>query len=143
MREQNEQEKQNELLRVIAEQNHEKLIQYDAIEDRALVYAIENGQFILLFDIADYVKENHYGSVFIDPEDKKCFAGRYRHACKRNRRRSLMSTIVEKNETPQWYRFYIVSIADGNGTVYRLVGRLWNIDHEKKYYGAYAPPGRN
>ena len=58
MREQNEQEKQNELLRVIAEQNHEKLIQYDAIEDRALVYAIENGQFILLFDIADYVKEN-------------------------------------------------------------------------------------
>ena len=34
MREQNEQEKQNELLRVIAEQNHEKLIQYDAIEDR-------------------------------------------------------------------------------------------------------------
>lgn len=53
MREQNEQEKQNELLRVIAEQNHEKLIQYDAIEDRALVYAIEmvNLYFFLILRI--------------------------------------------------------------------------------------------
>lgn len=96
MREQNEQEKQNELLRVIAEQNHEKLIQYDAIEDRALVYAIENGQFILLFDIADYVKENHYGSVFIDPEDKKVFRRAIQACLQRNRRRSLMSAIAEK-----------------------------------------------
>ena len=131
MREQNEQEKQNELLRVIAEQNHEKLIQYDAIEDRALVYAIENGQFILLFDIADYVKENHYGSVFIDPEDKKVFR-RAIQACLQKEQTAVVDVhYCGKNETPQWYRFYIVSIADGNGTVYRLVGRLWNIDHEK------------
>ena len=43
MREQKEQEKQNELLRVVAEQNHERLIEYDVKEDRAVVYAIENG----------------------------------------------------------------------------------------------------
>lgn len=42
MREQKEQEKQNELLRVVAEQNHERLIEYDVKEDRAVVYAIEN-----------------------------------------------------------------------------------------------------
>ena len=39
MREQKEQEKQNELLRVVAEQNHERLIEYDVKEDRAVVYA--------------------------------------------------------------------------------------------------------
>ena len=71
MREQKEQEKQNELLRVVAEQNHERLIEYDVKEDRAVVYAIENDRFEVLFDIEDYVKKNHYGSVFIDPEDKK------------------------------------------------------------------------
>lgn len=32
MREQKEQEKQNELLRVVAEQNHERLIEYDVKE---------------------------------------------------------------------------------------------------------------
>ena len=73
MREQKEQEKQNELLRVVAEQNHERLIEYDVKEDRAVVYAIENDRFEVLFDIEDYVKKNHYGSVFIDPEDKKVF----------------------------------------------------------------------
>ena len=36
MREQKEQEKQNELLRVVAEQNHERLIEYDVKEDRGL-----------------------------------------------------------------------------------------------------------
>ena len=48
MREQKEQEKQNELLRVVAEQNHERLIEYDGKEDRAVVYAIENDRFEVL-----------------------------------------------------------------------------------------------
>lgn len=65
MREQKEQEKQNELLRVVAEQNHERLIEYDVKEDRAVVYAIENDRFEVLFDIEDYVKKNHYGSVLL------------------------------------------------------------------------------
>lgn len=96
MREQKEQEKQNELLRVVAEQNHERLIEYDVKEDRAVVYAIENDRFEVLFDIEDYVKKNHYGSVFIDPEDKKVFR-RAMHAClqKKGLLRS-MSVIAKK-----------------------------------------------
>ena len=90
MREQKEQEKQNELLRVVAEQNHERLIEYDVKEDRAVVYAIENDRFEVLFDIEDYVKKNHYGSVFIDPEDKKVFA------CKKKGLLRSMSVIAKK-----------------------------------------------
>ncbi len=50
-----------------------------------MVYAIENDRFDILFDIEDYVKKNHYGSVFIDPEDKKVFR-RAMHACLQKRR---------------------------------------------------------
>lgn len=96
MREQKEQEKQNELLRVVAEQNHERLIEYDVKEDRAVVYAIENDRFEVLFDIEDYVKKNHYGSVFIDPEDKKVFAERCMHACKKKGLLRSMSVIAKK-----------------------------------------------
>lgn len=95
MREQKEQEKQNELLRVVAEQNHERLIEYDVKEDRAVVYAIENDRFEVLFDIEDYVKKNHYGSVFIDPEDKKVFR-RAMHACKKKGLLRSMSVIAKK-----------------------------------------------
>lgn len=95
MREQKEQEKQNELLRVVAEQNHERLIEYDVKEDRAVVYAIENDRFEVLFDIEDYVKKNHYGSVFIDPEDKKVFR-RAMPACKKKGLLRSMSVIAKK-----------------------------------------------
>ena len=95
MREQKEQEKQNELLRVVAEQNHERLIEYDVKEDRAVVYAIENDRFEVLFDIEDYVKKNHYGSVFIDPEDKKVFR-RGMPACKKKGLLRSMSVIAKK-----------------------------------------------
>lgn len=96
MREQKEQEKQNELLRVVAEQNHERLIEYDVKEDRAVVYAIENDRFEVLFDIEDYVKKNHYGSVFIDPEDKRYFAERCMPACKKKGLLRSMSVIAKK-----------------------------------------------
>ena len=122
MREQKEQEKQNELLRVVAEQNHERLIEYDVKEDRAVVYAIENDRFEVLFDIEDYVKKNHYGSVFIDPEDKKVFR-RAMHACLQKEGTVTVDVrYCEKENQPEWYRFYLVSIAEEDGKTDRMVG---------------------
>ena len=106
MREQKEQEKQNELLRVVAEQNHERLIEYDVKEDRAVVYAIENDRFEVLFDIEDYVKKNHYGSVFIDPEDKKVFR-RAMHACLQ--KEGTVTVDVRYCETVWWGVFAVCS----------------------------------
>ena len=131
MREQKEQEKQNELLRVVAEQNHERLIKYDVKEDRAVVYAIENDRFEVLFDIEDYVKKNHYGSVFIDPEDKKVFR-RAMHACLQKEGTVTVDVrYCEKENQPEWYRFYLVSIAEEDGKTDRMVGRFCCVQQEK------------
>lgn len=89
MREQKEQGKQNELLRVIAEKNHEQVIEYDVKEDHAVVYAVENDRFEVLFDVEDYIQKNRYGSVFIDPEDRKVF-------------RRAVHTCLQKKE-PSWW----------------------------------------
>ena len=131
MREQKEQEKQNELLRVVAEQNHERLIEYDVKEDRAVVYAIENDRFKVLFDIEDYIKKNHYGSVFIDPEDKKVFR-RAMHACLQKEGTVTVDVrYCEKENQPEWYRFYLVSIAEEDGKTDRMVGRFRCVQQEK------------
>ena len=131
MREQKEQEKQNELLRVVAEQNHERLIEYDVKEDRAVVYAIENDRFEVIFDIEDYVKKNHYGSVFIDPEDKKVFR-RAMHACLQKEGTVTVDVrYCEKENQPEWYRFYLVSIAEEDGKTDRMVGRFCCVQQEK------------
>lgn len=130
MREQKEQEKQNELLRVVAEQNHERLIEYDVKEDRAVVYAIENDRFEVLFDIEDYVKKNHYGSVFIDPEDKRYFAERCMPACKR-RDCYGRCPLLRKRKSTGMVPFYLVSIAEEDGKTDRMVGRFCCVQQEK------------
>lgn len=143
MREQKEQEKQNELLRVVAEQNHERLIEYDVKEDRAVVYAIENDRFEVLFDIEDYVKKNHYGSVFIDPEDKKVFR-RAMHACLQKEGTVTVDVrYCEKENQPEWYRFYLVSIAEEDGKNRPYGGAFLLCAAGESHHGTHAAPGRD
>lgn len=141
MREQKEQEKQNELLRVVAEQNHERLIEYDVKEDRAVVYAIENDRFEVLFDIEDYVKKNHYGSVFIDPEDKRYFAERCMPACKR-RDCYGRCPLLRKRKSTGMVPFYLVSIAEEDGKQTVWWGVLLCAAGES-HHGTHAAPGRD
>ncbi len=80
-----------------------------------MVYAIENDRFEVPFDIEDYVKKNHYGSVFIDPEDKRYFAERCMHACKKKGLLRSMSVIAKKKINRNGTVFYLVSIAEEDG----------------------------
>ena len=96
MREQKEQEKQNELLRVVAEQNHERLIEYDVKEDRAVVYAIENDRFEVLFDIEDYERRTIMDLFLLIRKIKRYFAERCMHACKKKGLLRSMSVIAKK-----------------------------------------------
>lgn len=131
MREQKEQGKQNELLRVIAEKNHEQVIEYDVKEDHAVVYAVENDRFEVLFDVEDYIQKNRYGSVFIDPEDRKVFR-RAVHTCLQKEGTVMVDVRYQGKDSPsEWYRFYLVSIAGENGEISRMVGRFQNIQQEK------------
>lgn len=131
MREQKEQEKQNELLRVIAEKNHEQVIEYDVKEDHAVVYAVENDRFEVLFDVEDYIQKNRYGSVFIDPEDRKVFR-RAVHTCLQKEGTVMVDVRYQGKDSPsEWYSCYLVSIAGENGEIDRMVGRFRNIQQEK------------
>ncbi len=85
----------------------------------------------LVFDIEDYVKKNHYGSVFIDPEDKKVFR-RAMHACLQKEGTVTVDVrYCEKENQPEWYRFYLVSIAEEDGKTDRMVGRFCCVQQEK------------
>ena len=131
MREQKEQEKQNELLRVVAEKNHEQVIEYDVKEDHAVVYAVENDRFEVLFDVEDYIQKNRYGSVFIDPEDRKVFR-RAVHTCLQKEGTVMVDVRYQGKDSPsEWYSCYLVSIAGENGEIDRMVGRFRNIQQEK------------
>ena len=131
MQEQKEQAKQNELLRLIAEQNHEKLMVYDVETDRINVYAVEDDWFVTIYDIAGYVKGNQYGTVFIHPEDKKVFRNAIRTCLKQETSITVDARYQEKGAQAEWYRFYLVSTVDRQGAVVQLAGRFHSIQQEK------------
>ena len=66
-----EEENNSKLLRMIVEQNREKILEYDVASDEAFVYKIVDGQFVMLYQIPGYLNNKRAGEVFITPEDRK------------------------------------------------------------------------
>ena len=60
---------QTELLKVIAEQNHEKMLEYDVESDAIIVYNVMNGQYVEEKYIENYIKGDLFGRNFISEED--------------------------------------------------------------------------
>lgn len=129
--EQRELEIQNELLKVIAEQNHEKIFEYEAASDHAQLYTVVNGQFVPLYDLTEYVAKKRFGNVFIDPEDKKNYQKAIRTCLKKATHTIVDARFLEKGKQPEWHRFYLVSVFGDDKKVEKIVGRVISIHHEK------------
>ena len=119
------------LLSVVAEQNRERIFDYDVVSDTVRMYKIVDGQFEILHEITDYMDGNGIGKYFIDEEDvekyresiEKCLAG----PCDQ----LIDVHYHDKGEPSEWYRAYLSSIADETGRVTQIVGRLMSVQKDK------------
>ncbi len=122
-----------ELLKVIAEQNQEKILEYDGVSDEALIYKVVNGQFVTLYQISGYVRKKRFGEIFIVPEDRKSYQKAIRACIKKPAHMIIDARFIEKGKKPEWHRFYLVSVAGADGSVERIVGRFISVHKEKEY----------
>lgn len=129
--EQKELEIQNELLKVIAEQNHEKIFEYRADTDHAMIYTVANGQFVPLYDLPGYIAEKKCGNVFIDPEDRQNYQKAIHKCLKKKTHTIIDAQFIEEGKKPEWHRFYLVSVIGEDKQVERIVGRIISIHNEK------------
>ena len=119
------------LLSVVAEQNRERILDYNVVSDTVRMYKIVDGQFEILHEITDYMDGNGIGKYFIDEEDvekyresiEKCLAG----PCDQ----LIDVHYHDKGEPSEWYRAYLSSIADETGRVTQIVGRLMSVQKDK------------
>ncbi len=126
-------EKENgKLLKMIVEQNHEKILDYDAATDEALVYKIVDGQFVTIYQIPGYLHDKQVGEVFITPEDKKRYQRAVRACMKKPTHTVVDAHFFEKGKKPEWHRFYLVSVAGADGSIERIVGRFISVHKEKE-----------
>ena len=126
-----EEENNSKLLRMIVEQNREKILEYDVASDEAFVYKIVDGQFVMLYQIPGYLNNKRAGEVFITPEDRKKYQRAIRACMKKPTHTVVDAHFLEKGKIPEWHRFYLVSVAGSDGSVERIVGRFLSVHKEK------------
>lgn len=122
----------SELLKVIAEQNHEKILEYDVATDEVAIYTVVNGQYVTLYTLSEYVEKKQFGEVFIEPADKKGYQKAIRSCLKKPTHTIIDARFIEKGKKPEWHRFYLVSVGDEDNKVVRIVGRLISVQKEKE-----------
>lgn len=119
------------LLKVVTEQNRERILDYDVDQDTVKIYCIVDGQFETLHEVPDYIKGDGFGKYFIDPED----IDNYRNAlevCLTEPCSQLVDVRYhDKGAQNEWYRAYLNSLTDDKGEIVRIVGRLMSVQKDK------------
>lgn len=119
------------LLKVVTEQNRERILDYDVDKDTVKIYCIVDGQFKTLHEVPDYIKGDGFGKYFIDPED----IDNYRKAlevCLTEPCSQLVDVRYhDKGAKNEWYRAYLNSLTDDKGEIVRIVGRLMSVQKDK------------
>lgn len=122
---------QYEVLRIVAEQNQEFIMEYEASTDTMQVYKVENGEFVTVYDASEYAAEDKIGSVFVDPADKDLYRQTIKECMSKPTHTMIDVRFCEPGKEGVWFRFFLVSITEDGEKVDRIAGRLRSIHSEK------------
>lgn len=120
------------LMKLVAEQNHEKFLEYDCATDVALFYVVSNGRFEVkevMLDFRANKEEQIYARVA--PEDRELYSKELKNCLKKPLSRVFDVRYLDENGEKNWHRVYLVSIADENNKVYKLAARFISNHKEK------------
>ena len=122
---------QYEVLKIVAEQNQEFIMEYEADTDTMQVYKVENGEFVTVYDVSEYAAGDKIGSVFVDPADKEVYQQTIKECMSKPTHTTLDVRFCEPGQEGVWFRFFLVSIAGNGKKVDCIAGRLRSIHNEK------------
>lgn len=125
---------QLELLKVVAELNHEMIFDYDGSKEVACLYEVQNGRFVVTRTKSGKPLDN-WGSIKEEifeedlPSVQKCLESLFN---KPSQNILEVRFLPDENEF-KWYRLFIVSEIIGDGDkVNHIAGRLVCVDQEKQ-----------
>lgn len=118
---------QYELLKVVVEQNHEKILEYDAAADLMSIYRVCNGQFVVEEEVGAYVSGGHFGNILVAQEDREEYRKVFRKCCMKPTHMLTDLRCSFRGSEMEWYRLYLVSVAGPDGSVARVAGRFISI----------------
>lgn len=121
---------QVELIKLVAEHNHEYIFDYDCASDIATLYEIHNGKMQIKIVCENYYSKNLFGSNIYE-EDRDAFKEAILKCLKEQIRTIIDVRYLNDEMEYEWNRVYLVSMADNNGKVTKVAGRFMSIHNEK------------
>lgn len=124
-------EVQFELMRIIAEQNHEITFEYDVDLDRASMFEVVNGKFTEISTFEEYRDRIEEHSAYLNPEDFPLFAKTFKKCLKKPSRYVIDVRLNAGRKRNEWHRLFLASVDDLDGKVATVAGRFISIHAEK------------
>ncbi len=122
---------QLELLKMVAEQNHEMFFQYDIKTDVAILAGISKGFFEAKEVILDYHANAERMYDRVAEEDRELYKKEFERCLQRPMSRVFEIRYLNKAGEKIWHRVFLISLADRNRKVEKIAARMISIHKEK------------
>lgn len=124
-------ENQTERFKIIAENTDEIYWEYNVIEDSLFLANCINR-----YDEEDNIVNGYLSEEkskqFVHPKDYSTFKQKWEEICKQPQRGSIEFRTMAYDDDYRWYKAPFVSVANEQGEVTNVYGRLFSIEHLKK-----------
>ena len=124
-------EVQYELMRIIAEQNHEIMFEYDVEKNRAALYEVVNGNFVERHGYEDYIDKIDEHLQNLDSDGAQLYKKTFFKCLKKPSHYVIDLKLSLNKKKKEWYRLFFVSVGDSNGNITTVAGRFVSIHSEK------------
>ncbi len=123
---------QSMLMKMVAEQNREKFIEYDIATDKLIMSEVKNGNVEIRAEIDNFFTADNVIMNSIEEEDKEVFFKEFER-CKKSAASRVFDLRVDwQGRGNEWYRFFMVSLADENRVVTKVAARMVCVQEQKQ-----------
>ncbi len=124
-------ELQINLMKIMAEQSHDKFLEYYRDSDTIMLSEIVDGQFRVLETIEGFVSHEDMVLNRIYEKDQPMYRKEIQTCLARPRNSVFDVRYMVPDFGPRWFRVFLLSIGDENGYVTKFVARMENIQEQK------------
>lgn len=124
-------ELQMTLMKLVAEQNKEKFLEYDCGTDRLVISEVKNGKFVVRAELNNFFSEDNIVLNSLAEEDREMFFKEIERCKNTPTTRAFDVRIEWEDRGKEWYRVFMTSLADSSRNVKYIAARLVNV-HEQK-----------
>ena len=120
-----------ELMKLMAEKNAERFLEYDRATDTIVLSEVKDGKFQPMEVVEGFVSTNDIVMDRIHEADKMIYRRNIQNCLTKAMDFAFELRYNVPGIGPRWYRMFVLSVADENGYVTKFAARMQNIQIEK------------